>query len=115
MDSSGFHPAHFRPVKATETAIVANVTLQPTCVFTNALPFPAKVTFIEAWYEKNVPQGKDAQKDPPAHTNTPTFVSKVKNASVMADSWSMGLPREQSLVKPLLDSPSPIHAHVCVP
>lgn len=108
VDSSGSSPAHFRPLKAGDVGILANITIQPTCTFTNALPFPASVTLLEAWYGKPDAQLQNA----PAHTNKPTFVSKVKHASVMADAWSMGLPQDGHIASSLLGPSSPIHANV---
>lgn len=94
-----------------DLGIVANVTIQPTCTFTNALPFPASVTLFEAWYGRPSSQLRNA----PAHTNKPTLASKVKHASVMADAWSMGLPEEEHHATALLGPTSPIHNNVCPP
>lgn len=89
---------------------MATITIQPTCTFTNALPFPATVTVLEAWYDKQV--NSQRLNAAPSHTNKPTFASKVKHASVMADAWSMGLPQDDHLVRDLMGPSSPIHAHV---
>jgi hypothetical protein len=94
----------FRPL---ECGVQANISLQPTVSFTNALPFPAVITVLETWYTRGTGQQLNTQ------TSKPTqFASKVKHASIMANQWNMGLPQDDHKRNLLLSAFSPIHVQV---